>query len=131
MSHVDFPYRIDARGGTARTDEDDYVRDLIEQLLFTAPGERVNLRNARFGDDSGPIDETCGCEACQHYSAGYLHHLVRVGELLGVMLVTLHNVFTMNRLMREVRAAIAARGSRRLPSSSAARRGEKAARMTS
>ncbi len=73
-----------------------------------APGERVNLRNARFGEDSGPIDETCGCEACQHYSAGYLHHLVRVGELLGVMLVTLHNVFTMNRLMREVRAAIAA-----------------------
>ncbi|WP_299621894.1 GPW/gp25 family protein [Pelagibius sp.] len=42
MSHVDFPYRIDARGGTARTDENDYVRDLIEQLLFTAPGERVN-----------------------------------------------------------------------------------------
>ncbi len=42
MSHIDYPYRIDDRGGTARSNEDDYVRDLIEQLLFTAPGERVN-----------------------------------------------------------------------------------------
>jgi phage baseplate assembly protein W len=42
MTHIDFPYRIDSRGGTAGSGEDDYVRDLIEQLLFTAPGERVN-----------------------------------------------------------------------------------------
>jgi len=42
MTQVDFPYRIDARGRTAATSEDDHIRDLIEQVLFTAPGERVN-----------------------------------------------------------------------------------------
>ncbi|MGH4024791.1 MAG: GPW/gp25 family protein [Pseudonocardiaceae bacterium] len=41
--HIDFPFRIDARGRTADTDDDAYIRDLIEQVLFTAPGERVNL----------------------------------------------------------------------------------------
>jgi phage baseplate assembly protein W len=40
--HLDYPYHVDGRGGTALTDEADYVRDLIEQVLFTAPGERVN-----------------------------------------------------------------------------------------
>jgi uncharacterized protein len=40
--HVDFPYRVDGRGRTAETDDEPYVRDLIEQLLFTSPGERVN-----------------------------------------------------------------------------------------
>jgi Bacteriophage baseplate protein W len=42
VSDVDFPYGVDARGRTATTSEDDHVRDLIEQVLFTAPGERVN-----------------------------------------------------------------------------------------
>lgn len=42
MSQVDFPYGIDARGRTASTSDDEHVRDLIEQVLFTAPGERVN-----------------------------------------------------------------------------------------
>lgn len=40
--HVDFPFHLDARGQTAGTDADDHVRDLVEQLLFTSPGERVN-----------------------------------------------------------------------------------------
>jgi phage baseplate assembly protein W len=42
MTHVDFPYRVDGRGGSALTDERDHIRDLVEQVLFTAPGERVN-----------------------------------------------------------------------------------------
>jgi phage baseplate assembly protein W len=40
--HIDYPYRLDARGRTGATGEDDYIRDLIEQVLFTSPGERVN-----------------------------------------------------------------------------------------
>lgn len=40
--HIDYPYRLDSRGRTAETTDDDYVRDLIEQVLFTSPGERVN-----------------------------------------------------------------------------------------
>jgi uncharacterized protein len=42
MTHLDYPFRFDYRGRTAHTSEEDYVRDLIEQVLFTAPGERVN-----------------------------------------------------------------------------------------
>lgn len=40
--HIDYPFRVDGRGRTADTTDDDYVRDLVEQVLFTAPGERVN-----------------------------------------------------------------------------------------
>ena len=75
-------------------------------LMRGAPGERINLRNAAHRTDSRPIDETCGCDTCRQHSRGYLHHLIRAEELLGIMLVVIHNVFTMNRLMREVRAAI-------------------------
>ncbi len=42
MTHVDFPFRVDARGRTGATSEEEHVRDLVEQVLFTAPGERVN-----------------------------------------------------------------------------------------
>ncbi|NBB82524.1 MAG: tRNA guanosine(34) transglycosylase Tgt [Alphaproteobacteria bacterium] len=72
-----------------------------------AAGERVNLRNARFREETGPIDETCACDTCRHYAAGYLSHLVKADELLGVMLLAQHNVFTMARLMAEIRDAIA------------------------
>ena len=71
-----------------------------------ARGERVNLRNARFRDETGPIDDTCGCATCTHYAAGYLSHLVKADELLGLMLLAEHNVFTMTRLMAEIREAI-------------------------
>ena len=62
--------------------------------------------NARFRDETGPIDDTCGCATCTHYAAGYLSHLVKADELLGLMLLAEHNVFTMTRLMAEIREAI-------------------------
>ena len=70
--------------------------------------ERMNLRNAPFRNDANPVDDTCGCYTCKHHSRSYIHHLFRVGELLGMQLLSIHNVFTMNRLMRDVRAAIKA-----------------------
>lgn len=76
-------------------------------LVKGAPRERVNVRNARFRQEPGPIDETCGCETCATFSAGYLHHLLRADELLAITLLSIHNVFTMNRLMRDIRVAIA------------------------
>lgn len=76
-------------------------------LVKGAPKERVNLRNKQFQTDQDPIDSTCECHSCRNHSKGYIHHLFRAGELLGMQLVSIHNVFTMNRLMREVRAAIA------------------------
>jgi queuine tRNA-ribosyltransferase len=76
-------------------------------LVKGAPGERVNLRNARFRDDARPVDETCGCPTCRTHAAAYIHHLIKARELLGITLLTLHNVHTMARLMAEVRSAIA------------------------
>jgi queuine tRNA-ribosyltransferase len=75
-------------------------------MVKGAQKERVNLRNAQFMKDSTPVDDTCGCYTCRNHSKSYIHHLFRVGETLGMQLLSIHNVFTMNRLMREVRAAI-------------------------
>ncbi|NNG03403.1 MAG: tRNA guanosine(34) transglycosylase Tgt [Inquilinus sp.] len=75
-------------------------------LMKGAGNERINLRNTRFRDDAGPIDESCGCATCATYSRAYLNHLVRAGEVLSATLLSIHNVATMNRLMAEVRAAI-------------------------
>ena len=75
-------------------------------LVKGAPKERINLRNAPFMRDQNPIDATCTCFTCQNHSRGYIHHLFRTGELLGMQLVSIHNVATMNRLLRDVRGAI-------------------------
>src|SRR3546814_13766451 len=74
-----------------------------------AESDRINLRNARFRQDAEPIDGTCGCHTCRTCSRAYLHHLIRAGELLSTTLVSIHNIFTMNRLMGEVRQAIRSR----------------------
>ncbi|MFN3461006.1 MAG: tRNA guanosine(34) transglycosylase Tgt [Oceanibaculum sp.] len=74
---------------------------------FTARGT-VNLRNARHQDDPRPLEEGCPCPACTSYSRAYLHHLVRSEEILGLMLLTWHNLAYYQRLMAGLRAAIAA-----------------------
>ncbi|HXV74001.1 MAG TPA: tRNA guanosine(34) transglycosylase Tgt, partial [Sphingomonadales bacterium] len=58
---------------------------------FTREGE-LNLKNARFKEDTGSLDEKCGCPACMDYSRAYIHHLVKSGEILGAMLLTWHNL---------------------------------------
>lgn len=79
-----------------------------EQLEENPKGrEHMNLRNARFRDDPRPIDETCGCHTCQTLSRGYLHHLLKAGELLAMKALTTHNVHFMNRLLASIRKAIA------------------------
>ncbi|MEZ0223263.1 MAG: tRNA guanosine(34) transglycosylase Tgt [Alphaproteobacteria bacterium] len=75
-------------------------------LVKGAPKERMNMRNARFMKDSAPIDGTCPCSTCANHSRGYIHHLFRVGEILGMQLLSIHNVATMTRLMRDVRKGI-------------------------
>ena len=70
------------------------------------PEGRLNLKNARYRRDFGPLDPGCSCEACTGYSRAYLAHLVRENELLGHRLVTLHNVrFTVD-LCRQARGEI-------------------------
>ena len=75
-------------------------------MLKGAPGETVNLKNARFRDDDTPLDEDNGVSASTDYSKAYIHHLLKAGEILGMQILAQHNVATINRLMREVRAAI-------------------------
>ncbi|MCR9175558.1 MAG: tRNA guanosine(34) transglycosylase Tgt [Alphaproteobacteria bacterium] len=76
---------------------------------FTRRGT-VNMRNARHGADSRPLDADCACPACTGYSRAYLHHLIRSDEILGAMLLTGHNVWYYQDLMAGMRAAIEARG---------------------
>jgi queuine tRNA-ribosyltransferase len=75
--------------------------------LFTAQGA-INIRNAAFQKDTGPIDPACGCATCRQHSRAYLRHLDRCNEILGVRLATLHNLHFYLELMRRIRAAIAA-----------------------
>jgi queuine tRNA-ribosyltransferase len=72
---------------------------------FTRRGT-VNLRNARHSDDQRPLDEDCTCPACRDYSRAYLHHLVKIGEILGAMLLTWHNLHYYQELMTGLREAI-------------------------
>ncbi len=74
--------------------------------VFTRHG-KLNLRNARFADDPAPIDEEATCAAARDYSRAYLHHLVKSGEILGMMLLTAINIGYYQDFMREMRAAIA------------------------
>jgi queuine tRNA-ribosyltransferase len=75
--------------------------------LFTRSG-RLNLRNARYTADPLPVEPGCDCFCCQHFSRAYLHHLFKVGEILGLHLATIHNVRFMVRLMEEIRDQITA-----------------------
>jgi queuine tRNA-ribosyltransferase len=75
---------------------------------FTRDGP-INLRNARFAEDQGPLDPACGCPACVTWSRAYIHHLVRSGEILGAMLMTEHNIWFYESLMADLRRAIAAK----------------------
>ncbi len=72
---------------------------------FTPEGT-LNIRNAAYRTDDGPLDPSCDCETCTTYSRGYLRHLFTAGELLGLRLLSLHNVRYLIRLAAEMRAAI-------------------------
>lgn len=73
--------------------------------LLTHKG-RMNIRNARFARDPGPVEPGCTCYTCQHFSRAYVRHLFKAGETLGLRLATLHNLHFMQRLMERVRESI-------------------------
>ncbi len=74
---------------------------------FTWAGP-LNIRNAKFAEDMGPLDPRCGCPVCATWSRAYLHHLVKAGEMLGAMLMTQHNIHFYQELMQGLRDSIAA-----------------------
>ncbi len=73
---------------------------------FTWAGP-LNIRNARFAEDQGPLDPRCACPVCSGWSRAYLHHLVKAGEMLGAMLMTQHNIHFYQDLMQTIRDAVA------------------------
>ena len=75
--------------------------------LFTSAGV-VRIRNAVHRSDPAPLDPECTCYTCERFSRAYLHHLDRAGEMLGGMLMTIHNLHFYHSLMAELRAAIEA-----------------------
>ncbi|MDR2933927.1 MAG: tRNA guanosine(34) transglycosylase Tgt [Rickettsiales bacterium] len=72
---------------------------------FTATGA-INIKNAKWKLHDRPIDETCNCPTCKKYSAGYIHHLFSAQELLGYTLLSEHNLWFYQNLMRDIRNAI-------------------------
>jgi queuine tRNA-ribosyltransferase len=72
---------------------------------FTRAGT-LNLRNARHAEDPAPLDADCRCPACRHYSRAYLHHLFKAEEVLGLILLTRHNLTYYQDLMADLRGAI-------------------------
>ena len=66
----------------------------------------INLRNSRHKDDERPLDPFCKCPTCQNYSRAYLHHTIKIGEIIGSMLLTWHNLHYYQELMADIRKAI-------------------------
>ena len=72
---------------------------------FTAAGT-INLKNAEFILDKNPIEENCACEVCREFTRGYIRHLIKAEEILGLRLITLHNLHFYLNLMNQARAEI-------------------------
>ena len=73
--------------------------------LYTNRGH-INILNARYEMDDSPIEEGCQCPACRRYSRSYIRHLLKAGEMLGMRLCVLHNLYFYNHMMEEIRQAI-------------------------
>ena len=81
------------------------TRNARNGWLFTRFGT-VKIKNAQYRLDTRPLDEQCGCYACRNFTRAYLHHLHRIGEILGARLNTIHNLHYYQELMQGMRRAI-------------------------
>jgi queuine tRNA-ribosyltransferase len=84
------------------------TRNARNGQLFTSRG-RINIKNARYAEDDGPLDPECGCYTCRRHSKAYLRHLYMAGEMSSGALNTLHNLSFYLDTMRRIRDAIAFR----------------------
>ena len=93
------PTRLARHGGAL-------VPGSLKQQEEGTSGEHFNLRNQRFRLDDRPIDGDCPCQTCRSFSRGYLHHLLKAGEMLALQALTIHNIRFMNRLLSAIRDGI-------------------------
>ena len=89
--------------------------DMFDCVLATRVGRngtaltengKVVVRNGAYKEDFTPLDPNCDCYCCKNYTKAYLRHLINVNEMMGAMMISLHNISYLNRLMREMREAI-------------------------
>lgn len=80
-------------------------RDARHGHLFTFNGT-MNIMNAKYERDNSPIDENCDCPTCRNHSRGYIRHLFKAKEMLGMRLAVTHNLYFYNKLMEEIRKAL-------------------------
>ena len=81
------------------------TRNARNGWLFTRFGD-LKIKNARYKTDLRPLDETCTCYTCRNFSRSYLHHLHKMGEMLGAQLNTIHNLHYYLQLMQDLRDAL-------------------------
>ena len=81
------------------------TRNARNGWLFTRFGD-IKIKNAKYKEDIEPLDNTCGCYTCTNFSRAYLHHLFKIGEILGSRLNTIHNIHYYLTLMEEIRESI-------------------------
>ncbi len=80
-------------------------RDARHGHLFTSSG-MMNIMNAKYEHDKRPIDENCNCPVCREFSRGYIRHLFKAKEILGMRLAVMHNLYFYNNLMKQIRDAL-------------------------
>lgn len=93
------PTRLARHGGAL-------LRPALHPVTKTSRREHINLRNQIFQEDFSPLDPECGCSTCQNFTRAYLHYLLKANELLVMQALSIHNVFTMNRLLADIRRGI-------------------------
>jgi queuine tRNA-ribosyltransferase len=81
------------------------TRNARNGTVFTAKGKLV-VRNGMYSEDFGPMDPDCDCYGCKNYSRAYVRHLIWAGEILGFRICSLHNLYFLLRLVRNIRQSI-------------------------
>jgi queuine tRNA-ribosyltransferase len=81
------------------------TRNARTGALYTREG-KINMMNAEHKENLAPVDATCGCYTCKHYSRAYLSHLFRAKEMLGGTLASIHNLYFINKLVADMRESI-------------------------
>jgi queuine tRNA-ribosyltransferase len=81
------------------------TRNARHAHIFTWEGRR-NLMNAKYELDENPLDPECGCPVCRNFTRAYLHHLFKSGEMLGMRLAVMHNIYFYNTFLEKIREAL-------------------------
>ena len=81
-------------------------KDVAKILTKLNKKGKLNIKNSDFKNDLLPLESDCNCNTCNNYTRSYIHHLFKAGEVLGMQLVSVHNIYFMNKMMSQIRKAI-------------------------